>query len=676
MARKRQLRARPTKDRKNWRPILKYDSASLPLIFQEKLQQQNALFPSEPQRPTVRDTPVPFALRPSAEGETLIAKSGPPKVALLPEEEAQAHARYQIIEPLIRFGADERAASGGRPPLDLPAVLPDGTPVTTRTQLCLYLADKNQRGSATIWRWYRAFLKGGRPALADPPRKDKGQSHFFGKHPEAAALAAYVYFGQRQSVRAAHDAIRRDCLSLGIKPQDVPSYSTVYDFLTGNAFSEPLKLLAREGRRVYHERCAPYVSRGYTDVASNEIWVSDHMIHDVEVQNDCFPGAAWGAPIRLRFTAILDFRSRFVVGCSWAWEGSSRSITTALRHAVQDYGPAEVFYCDNGKDYLKVGRGAMPAYLRDSDETPTEWYEREITAIEETGVLARLGMTVQHCLVRHPQSKHVERFFRTYHEGFDKKFPTYTGGSPDRRPDFATEAMAEHRKLLRIGEPSMSLHPPASAFIRMGLAWLHEYHSKPHSGKGMNGRTPRQVFEEERNPRQKPTPAPGVLALMLADRKPGVTVHECAIVLAKHRYIGNDEVDAVQLHNMNGRKVTLAYDLLDLEKIAVLDLEGRLIAWARQESYVTQSADAGPAIAESMSLRRRLEKQTRGRIAGIAATARANGARTDAEHLAARAGVLAVQEVVTQRRPRLRPDNTAKAPLTACEIARRVLEED
>jgi hypothetical protein len=35
-----------------------------------------------------------------------------------------------------------------------------------------------------------------------------------------------------------------------------------------------------------------------------------------------------------------------------------------------------------------------------------------------------------------------------------------------------------------------------------------------------------------------------------------------------------------------------------------------------------------------------------------------------------------VDEVVTQRRARLRPDNTAVAPLTAEEIARKVLEED
>src|ERR1019366_3980632 len=113
------------------------------------------------------------------------------------------------------------------------------------------------------------------------------------------------------------------------------------------------------------------------------------------VQNDCFLDADRGEPIRLRFTAILDFRSRFVVGCSWAFDGSSRSITTALRRAVETHGPAESFYCDNGKDYLKVGRGALLAYLRESEEAPTSWYMHEMAAIKEMGVLARLGMFVQ-----------------------------------------------------------------------------------------------------------------------------------------------------------------------------------------------------------------------------------------------------------------------------------------
>jgi putative transposase len=620
-----------------------------------RLSRESALaLPDKPQLPAVQDALV---IQPLV------------KVAFTTaEQEAQARERYAIIQPLIQFEADQRAAPPGQLQLDLGLVLPDGSPVTTRTQMCLYLAHKHQMHKATIWRWVDLFTKGGLVGLADSTRKDKDKSRFFERYPKAATLVAYLYLAQRQSVRTAYEALQRDSLLLGLKPEELPSYWTVYRYLTGNAFSEPLKLLARDGRRCYREMCSPYISRGYTDVASNEIWVSDTMIHDVEVQNDCFLDAEFGAPIRLRLTAILDFRSRFVVGTSWAWEGSSRSITTALRHAVAMHGPAEVFYVDNGKDFRKVGRGAIPAYLRESPLASADWREQEMRAIDECGVLARLGIAVQYCQVRHPQSKHIERFFRTLHGRFDKKFPTYTGGSPDRRPDFTTEAMAKHRKLLAMGMPGNSLHPPASVFIRMAMTWLDEYHSTPHSGKGMDGRTPRQVFEEERNPRQKPIPAREVLALMLAERERR-SVRECSIVLAKRRYIADDPQSAAVLHEMNCREVIVAFDPLDLDKIAVLDLEGQLIAWAQQETMVPQSADANETIALSMQQRRHLEKQTRQKVLGIGSEARANGALTEVEHLAARAGV-AVGEVVTQRRPSLRSDNTAVAPLSAAALAR------
>jgi putative transposase len=605
-----------------------------------------------------------------AKSEKRIAKSAVPKVALSPAEEATARARLAIIQPLIDFELDQAAAPHGQLHLDLVLVLPNGRKVKSPTTMVQYLAHAHQISQSTIWHWRDGYRTAGLFGLARQQRADKGLSRFFVEHRDAATLVAYLYLEQRQSVMTAYEALQRDCLNVGVSPRDLPSYSTVYAYLTGNAFSEPMKLLARHGAKVYRERCAPYLSRTRTNVTAGEIWVSDHMLHDVEVQNDCFLDAEWGAPIRLRFTAFADFRSNYFLGYAWAWEGSSRSIVTALRRGVLQYGPPESIYCDNGKDYLKVAKGAMPAYLRESG--PANWWESEYRSLDEVGVFARMGIAVQHCIVRHPQSKHVERLFGTVHSGLDKKFPTYTGGSPATRPDFTAAAMAEHRKLLRMGQPGMSLHPPASQFIRMAIAWIEEiYHNKPQDSKDMEGMSPRQAFTAFRNPNQKPAPAPEVLALMLAERERRA-VRECSVMLQKRRYVGNDEIDAAELHQQNDREVTVAYDPLDLEKVAILDDNNRLIAWAKPEQYVTQSAESGPAIAESMQQRRRLEKHTAGTIVAIAAAARANGAMTEAEHLAARAGVLDVSDAVTQRRARLRPDNTAVAPLSAAEIARRV----
>jgi putative transposase len=554
------------------------------------------------------------------------------------EEERQARERLGILQPLI-----DRECSVEE------------------------LAHHHSISVSTLWRWQRQYKKGGLPALADRARSDKGKSRFFENYKKAATLAAYIHLEQRQSATCAYEAIVRDREALEIPESELPSYETVRAWL--RSIPPVYRTLAREGVRAYRERMAPYVSRNYDSAASNEIWVSDHMIHDVEVQNDCFLDAPVGTPIRLRFTALIDWHSRYVVGWSWAWEGSSRSITTALRHAVQQHGPAAMLYCDNGKDYLKVGKGAMPAYLR-SEIEPADWYAQELHQVEELGVLGRLQMAVQHCIVRHPQSKHVERFFRTLHERFDKKFPTYTGGSPATRPDFTAEAMAQHRKLLRMGRADRSLHPRASVFMAMATAWIQEYHQQKHRGDAMQGRSPAEVFEQDLWQHSRPAPAPQDLALMLMERERR-WVRECAVTLNKRRYIGCDEVGRAILHELNECEVLVAYDPLDPQSAAILDLNGRLVTFASAENFLPQSPAANEAIAESMAERRRLEKQTAQTILAIGDQARAEGAVTEVEHLARKARVLpmAVGDHITQRPMRVRPDDSAVAPLSPEDAA-------
>jgi putative transposase len=664
----------------------KYFFDSLPFHVRLRLEQKNAsaketelpVSGKEQQPPAVQNvaTAAPFALLPPAEPEALAretqpAKSSPPKVALSEKEEEAARARLAIIEPLINFQAENHAAPRSQLHLDLGLRLPDGREVSSLTTMAEYLSRSHDLSRATIFRWYRDFRRAGLIGLAPKTRNDKNKSRFFERYPKAATLASYLFLEQRQSVEKAHEAIKRDRLSLGIAPAArLPSYETVRRLLKG--LPEPLKLLAREGQRVYRERCAPYLSRTRINVSAGELWVGDHMTHDFFAKNDSFLDAEFGARIRLRFTAFADWRSNYFTGYSWCWEGSSNSITSALRRGVQRYGPPEWVYIDNGKDYMKVAKGAMPAYLR-SEIEPADWWKMEYSAMTEVGLFGRMGIAVQHCIVRRPQSKHVERLFGTVHSGFDRMFPTYTGPSPDKRPDFAAKAIAEHSKLLRLGSPGHSKLPWTSEVIRMGITWIEEvYHNKVQKSKDMEGMSPRQAFEAFRNPNQRPAPEPEVLALCLAEHK-SCKVTECQFVLNTHAYIGDDEPSAIMLHQQNGRRLTVAFDPLDLAKVAVLDDNNRLIAWAKQKNFVTQSAESGPAISESMRLRRRLEKQTVGQIIALGTEARANGAISEAEHLAARAGVLNVEDLVTQRQVRVRPDNKRTAPVSAAEGARGAL---
>jgi transposase InsO family protein len=245
----------------------------------------------------------------------------------------------------------------------------------------------------------------------------------------------------------AWESLVRQAPRLGIPADDLPSYDTVRVWIDSGEIPEPVKILARQGERALNERALPFLLRKYVDVPVNDTWVSDHAIVDMIVRNNLFAGIPENAQMRLRFTCILDFRTRAVVGYCWTPEGSSRSIATAFRNGVYRFGPPCVFLADNGKDFKRFARGASFVWQR--VECPQ--FVDDIRWFDQMGVLARLNVMIQHCMRYAPQGKHIERFFRTMHMRLESLFSHYTTGSAYTRPDATNAAMAEHAKLMRHG---------------------------------------------------------------------------------------------------------------------------------------------------------------------------------------------------------------------------------
>jgi putative transposase len=596
-----------------------------------------------------------------------------PQRVLLPNPDDQAIAESRLATLQMVFECMRDPQRFGR------LELRDGTPVTSATRMLRYAAESADVSERTVKEWLARYRKSGLPGLADKQRSDRGTSRFFAAYPKAAWLAAYLFLECKASVAVCHEAILRDAALLEIDPDSLPSRETVRAWL--RSMPPSLVVYARKGRKEYRERMSPFLSRGHAEYA-NQIWIADHALHDVECFNDCFEDAEWGEPIRVRISAFLDDRSRLLMGATWCWEGSSRGIAAAMRRGILRYGPPEHCYFDNGKDYRKAAKGALPGYLRGKSLAPDNWWRKEIDSIAATGFLARLNIAITHCIPHHPQSKAIERWFGGMHERFDKLWPTYTSGSPFTRPDSTEAAMMTHRRLLKAGRVDESKHPLASRFVLACLAWIEEYNETPHSGENMNNCSPREVFEANLNPRQKPTPDYPTLALLMAEHAQR-KILECTVTLGKRRYDPIDQAGWADMHRLNDCDVLVAYDAVDLENVAVLDLDGNFVAWL-QSRQLTRFAPGDPAtqqtIAESMATRRRLENGNREAIAIVTRAARANGALSPLEAMATRLQLASGEtglDIVTQRapKPRLRPNKTAVAPASASDIAALFLEE-
>lgn len=591
-----------------------------------------------------------------------------PRITLTPAAQKQAEERLAILQPLLDFCG--KPESRGR---FASLKLQDGRKVVTADLLALYLAELHSQGAkkisrTTLWAWKKKYEAGGVNALAREVRADKGASKFFTRYPKAAQVVASVYLKPHQTVSTCYYTLYREAEILDIPERDLPSYETVRNYL--ESIPKPIAVLTRQGERKYTEQMSPYVKRGYTDIAANHLWVADHMIHDVEVRNDCFEGVAPNAPMRLRFSAFLDMRSRKFVGYCWAPEGNSRVITTAIRRGIERYGPPEIVYCDNGSDYKKVAKYARPV--------GAEWREQEYQALAQTGVLQRLGISVAFCLPYHPQSKLIERAFRTFHQKFDVLFPHYLTGNAYNKPDQTVIAMTQHRKLLRMGDGSSSPLVPASHFIQMATVWIEQDYNAAHrhSGEGMNGRTPDQVFNELYPIEARRTSNPTVLAQLLFESQKR-SVRECTVTLNGRRYAAADPHSSAVLHLANGTEVLICYDPHDLDAAVIADLDGRPIAEVKAEILQPHSAEAQPAIAASMQERRKHLKNTIFSVKQLHQSVALLGHKSDLQLLAERATLpAAVGDSIVHRLTPPPSEQRVSAPRYAQDIANEFLSEE
>lgn len=605
LAREGRLENRPSeRGRNNGRAEREYALSSLPVEVQLKFFKQPLL-----------SGPVceVLAARSNANQPSLFASlpeiTEPERINFSPEQNAQALKRLEAIAPLLEFSSRSKRS---RPTFRTIG----GMAVRSMNSLASYLADQHGVSTRTLWNWYAQYRKLGYAGLIDRVRSDKGQSRFFKGHPAVRAYVENKYLGERLSIRLVYEALRRDWRTMKPECPRPPSYSAIRSYL--QQLPKPLLVLSREGKRQFQERCEPYLITDFESLLPNQIWVSDHGQHDVWVRNDLFSGVSANAAVRPWMTAVLDMRSRKIVGTAWSATPSSHTISSALRVGIAEFGIPQILYVDNGKDFEKIGC---------VDFSP-----------ECSGLLVRLGIQAQYCLPGHPQSKLIESWFGTVRKRFDCLWPSYCGSGPKERPEECTAALKEHQAFLK-GKRRGSPLPLASEFVATARQWIEEYNSQhPHTGRGMKGRTPDEVYNELLLPGQRRLiESPEVLYALFWDRQRRKVSEGGCVQLYGERYEPADGESLAKLFLELERDVVVACDPANLGEAIALDLDGRVLGRLRAQKLITRGPVSHEDIRASMRIRRTARKAIADYVTGLSGIRARAGDRTEISQLQDRA---------------------------------------
>ena len=326
--------------------------------------------------------------------------------------------------------------------------------------------------ASTLYRWRKLYKDGGVEAIAPRYKSPKGAGARTLETQDKQLIQAYYLDENRPTLAHILRLIRR-YHGRAIK------YSTARRYIA--SLPQALIIRGREGAKAYNDKAAPFIKRGY-DMDVMELVSADHHILDLLCLHP-----EKGTPFRPWITMITDYRSRKPLGWQLSITPNRYSILAALEQCVRDHGvPAEI-HIDNGKDFRSKLLNGETMAIRNNDP----FGDRQ--TLELQGVFGRLGARVHFVTPYRAQAKPVERFFRFVAETFSKEFPSYVGSNSSTRP---ADAALYYRRVN--GQEKRGDLPELGDVAALFGLWIRRYSAEHrHSGEGMLGRTPNQVFAED-----------------------------------------------------------------------------------------------------------------------------------------------------------------------------------
>lgn len=430
----------------------------------------------------------------------------------------------------------------------------------SRTESKQLFCSSHKIGVRSLSRWLTRYRDQGLVGLLDT----RGGAAFISQmiSPEAFETFKSMYLTQQQlTIKTCWQNICFINTDQG-KGWAIPSYQTLVRHATSH-IPFPASVLYRQGRAAYDAKCAPFIEWDPDSVQPGQIWIGDHH------QFNCFVRHR-GKWIRPWITGWEDMRSRLITGHHITASPNQTTILIAMRRGIDKLGPPDSVKIDNGKDY-------------DSEMfTGTTKQRRRVLKagyIDEQAVIglyAMMDIGISFSIPYHPQSKAIEPWFDRMDVQFVKTIETYTGKGTDSKPDDLAAKLNDPKVIAR----AYTL----DTFAEAVGDYISIYNQSPHTGKGMNGRSPVEVMATRQSRR---VISDATLDLLMRVWSGDLKIGKNGVRF-KGMHYGQY---APELLIRQGQSVRLAYDPDDLRRVFVYDAAThKLIAIAEQNQLIAYGA--------------------------------------------------------------------------------------
>lgn len=349
------------------------------------------------------------------------------------------------------------------------------------------------------------------------------------------------------------------------KPKKEQCYRMIVDYFPTleiphiSAFTRKLEglgkdalILGRDGEKAYNDNVLPTMQIDYEKIFSNMQWVADHHIFDVLVVDE------EGYLFRPWLSGWFDRRSRFITGYVInKVSPNSDIVLDSFAKACHKCGIPDETLLDNGKDYKVY-----------------DLFNNDFAL----SVTNQMGIKVTNAIPYNAKAKPIERLFGTLEGTYCKLLPSYIGNDPKKRPE----------KMQKVNDKLKEIAMPYSDFIEFVDNMIMTYNNSSHSGRGMNGRTPIEVY---RNSFKKPlrmVKTDDILNLFLMRTTKALKVGKNGIRIPE---IG-ERYEDIKLFEYFGKNVFARYNSNDLKQVYIFTEQDEFICIAECKKFVDLGADA------------------------------------------------------------------------------------